>query len=441
MVLVQLSQRAQSTLASLQERHPQAVLQQSPFCFESEHGEVRGWALDVPVSAPCSVLPVGSNLGDGVGCFELELTGQQVLEHLCEASRLQANLAKVVKVLCDVDHEEDTRASWWRCSPKEGCSVRILKSASRGADGKVRFVRSEMPEVPVVDSEPWEPELSANGFVGLYHHYDAHACRERLYLVVSSYLQKACLEFTGMVQELGKVCTVDEVAQSQELHWLRQACKRNRARLAYLIATAMDLPVKVTCDHYASDRRNTRLALAITDTMYTDLQSVGAMVRVLNHCTNTRDICNGSLCVMAPWEGIWVFHGHNAVPTRASARFGHPYGHFYLPTHAPKLSEEAMPKQSAYVLTYRRPEVGKLRLEEPPVVTLQGDLVSQAMQMREHRRRRREGIRMALLAPQARHRDEAYLRFDESVLQYMVEKGWARSLGYTAMKPLAYAAA
>ena len=392
---------------------------------------------DVPAIAAAHVLPVGNSVGDGIGCFEIQVSGQEVLQLLCQASELQTKLGKVVQVLC-TPVDEELRASWWRCSPKQGCSVRTLQCATRGADGKVRFERSQVPLVPVVDSDQWVPELSRNGFVGLYHHWDAHARRLRLYLLVSSYLQKACLEFTDMVQELGETCTADDVAQSQELYWLRDACKRNRARLAYLICSAMKLPVRVLCDHHASDLRTTLMALSTADTLFSDVQSVGdpkqRMVRVLNHCASTKDMTNGSLCVMAPWEGVWAFHGRNARP---SNRFGGAYGNFYLPTHAPKL--RSLPLQSAYVLTRQRATVSPQlhqQMQEAPVEA--ASALGKVKLYSEKRRKQRKHILHALLATDAAEQNDAYLEFNENILQAMAERGWARSLGHTVMHPLAY---
>ena len=440
MALVPLSTRAEATLKALQERHAEAVLQQSAFCHELEHGEVRGWSLDVPATAEAHVLPVGNSVGDGIGCFEIQVNGQQVLQLLCEASSLQTKLGKVVEALC-APVEDELRASWWRCSPKQGCSVRTLQCATRGADGKVRFERSQVPLVPVVDSDQWVPQLSRDGFVGLYHHWDAHARRLRLYLLVSSYLQKACLEFTDMVQELGQTCTADDVAQSQELYWLRDACRRNRARLAYLICSAMQLPVCVMCDHHASDLRGTLMALATADTLFSDVQSVGGpkqrMVRVLDHCASTKDMSNGSLCVMAPWEGVWAFHGQNARPNN---RFGGPYGNFYLPTHAPKLS--SLPAQSAFVLTRERATVsqhGVLPKEDACVAEAHSTLGKVELSCYRRRKERKRLLNTLLAADQVQN--DAYLEFNESVLQAMSDRGWARALGYTIMHPLAYFAA
>jgi len=440
--VVPLSERARGTLRSLQERHPGGVLLPSAFCCEGQHGEVKGWVLDVPGNASAASLPVGSSLGDGVGCFELHLTGQQVLEHLCDAPKLQSSLEQVVQVLCEQDDAKEARASWWRCSPKVGCGVRALQCATRGADGQVRLVRSPVAEVPVVDSEHWVPELSSNGFVGLYHHWDPCARRLRLYLVVSGYLQKACLEFTDMVQELGASCTADVVAQSQELYWLRNACRRNRARLAHLICAAMRLPVRAMYDHHAADRRGTMLALATTDTLYMDLQSVPGtnMVRVLNHCASTKDMCNGSLCAMAPWEGLWIFHGQNAAPARASTRFGQPYGDFFLPTHAPKLRPDALPRHSPYVLTLASRQARRAPAEAQPKLMPRSDESGLAFAKRcgERRRAQRSSLLSAVLRPEVQEKNDHYLLFNESVLEFMAKRGWSRALGYTALHPLAF---
>jgi len=38
-----------------------------------------------------------------------------------------------------------------------------------------------------------------------------------------------------------------------------------------------------------------------------------AMVRLLNYCCETRTAFNGVACVMAPWEGLWIFEGINPI--------------------------------------------------------------------------------------------------------------------------------
>ena len=45
-------------------------------------------------------------------------------------------------------------------------------------------------------------------------------------------------------------------------------------------------------------------------------------VRVLNYCSDARSAFNGSLCVMSPWEGIWVFRGASG----GGNIFGLPHG-------------------------------------------------------------------------------------------------------------------
>ena len=129
------------------------------------------------------------------------------------------------------------------------------QSRCREQDGSVVFVPAT-DCTPVVDSESWTPELSANGFVGIYHHWHhgAHDHQLCMFIVCQTYLPAACLEFADAVRDSGIAeCTVGMVqasevlpqaalpapprrvltvtARGQEAHWLRTACARNQARI------------------------------------------------------------------------------------------------------------------------------------------------------------------------------------------------------------------
>jgi hypothetical protein len=71
---------------------------------------------------------------------------------------------------------------------------RMLKRLRRA--GTITF----SPAGPaVIDGEPWVPELSPDGFVGIYFQWQAATVH--MYAVCQSYLPKACLEFSTLVSD------------------------------------------------------------------------------------------------------------------------------------------------------------------------------------------------------------------------------------------------
>ena len=82
------------------------------------------------------------------------------------------------------------RATWARCRPSPGIFGRsiahplaglwtdpqigghlpTLLEATQARDGSIQYTPNA-DDVPVIDSETWIPELSSNGFVGIFHHH------------------------------------------------------------------------------------------------------------------------------------------------------------------------------------------------------------------------------------------------------------------------------
>jgi hypothetical protein len=107
----------------------------------------------------------------------------------------------------------------------------------------------------ILDSEAWLPELSPDGFIGLYfrwHEGMMHESRLCLYVVCQSYLPRACLEFADMVHRLEDACTGGCVSLSEEAQWLRAACSRNRARLTAEVCQRMGIRVPLMEDYCAA---------------------------------------------------------------------------------------------------------------------------------------------------------------------------------------------
>ncbi len=90
----------------------------------------------------------------------------------------------------------------------------------------------------------------------------------------------------------------------------------------------MGVRVPTVHDYRATDSSITPIALLTTETLHHDLTLVGTtVVRVLNYCSDARAAFNGSVCVMSPWEGLWVFRGAmSRDDSRGGQLFGLPHG-------------------------------------------------------------------------------------------------------------------
>jgi hypothetical protein len=427
-VLLPLSLHASNTLLSISKMHPQSVLMVSPFCHEQPEGahEVRGWCLDTPCSAPASSLPINCSMFDGVSIVKCECSQTEILQLLSNAEDTRKRLGDAISQIMQYTAFEETqhlRASWKRCRPMPNgvpqslCSAVVVgqqgvdpaASASKQPQSRVSFFNTE-DCVPLIDSEAWIPELSPDGFIGLYHHWnhdDQHARAAMnqhtlrsdlysrtargpsLYIVCQSYLPKACLEFADMVRDLGDCCTASEIHHSEEANWLRQACSRNRARLIAAVSREMgikiplmlDYSAAVCCDNTSSgfsslhDALMKYKAIACIETLHHDMQSLslkslGAnyhhhvdddttsattnkeLIRILNFCTPS----SNTACIMAPWDGVWVFHGDSPIQEDAYSIVGsnnnsmgsttkwstrhHHEGSLFFPTLTPHIAEQ-----------------------------------------------------------------------------------------------------
>ena len=102
----------------------------------------------------------------------------------------------------------------------------------------------------------------------------------------------------------------------------------------------MGLRVPTMLDYNACNRQ-TQMAIATTETLHHDLVAQRRdIVRVLNYCSETRRAFNGSVCVMAPWDGVWIFHGCMRGVDQCSD-FGAASGddHLLMPTASPQVNE------------------------------------------------------------------------------------------------------
>ena len=467
--LLPLGQHPTNTLLNLGKG---GVVRVSPFCHEhpDSQRQVRGWTLDVPSDAPAHVLPISFNMFDGVTIVECEMTESELFDVMRELETLRRKMGLAVdKIMSEC--VQTKRATWARCRPSTFPAS--LERASKDKEGHIHFVRDEDSTggTPVIDSEEWWPELSPDGFIGLYHHWHKSARDSRLcmYVVCQSYLPKACLEFADLAHQVGEACSAGCVCLSEEAQWLRTACSRNRARLIWRVCGEVGLRVPSMLDYHAHDSK-IQMAIPLVETLHHDMMRMQFdKVRLLNYCSETRKSRNGNACVMAPWEGIWIFHGGSSgsmMMGEGRGNFGGAYGggDHLLPTAAPQVKDRGT--YAALTISTADPKQCKaLQVWGPAAAEAVVVLPSFSKTISHNNNNNNSALCLVktegldpdvvgafhkimlelacpqplvvphILMPSMQH----YLVFDEHVLDGMVQRGWQRTRGKSMLSPVACA--
>jgi hypothetical protein len=418
----------------------------SPLCHEGPHHEINGWVLELPGTGHASTIPIPHNLFHGVSVALCEISEEEILGLMKDGDDTRARLGDAVNGLLQASKDDDVRASWKRCRPQ----TTTLHSAHRDKAGVITFA----PAGPaVIDGEPWACELSPDGFVGIYFRWQSATVQ--MYAVCQSYLPKACLEFSTLVHRAvdDPECTAEMVCLSEEAQWLKAACERNRARIIAAVCKNLGIRVPVIRDYRACSADD--LAAVTTDTLHHDMTSQNGTVRVLNYCADTSTTHNGSICTMAPCEGVWVFCG-------PGDNFGMLHGKkgVVLPTAAPRVKQRAASlsftsfntRQCKPLQIWQRNDDAASKFNNaivlPPIIHSQRAIPTakddDPIVVDAYKRALQQYTIPMTIPVQRMFEDndatqEIYLDFDEYVLDQMARLGWNRSHGIAKLVPLACA--
>jgi hypothetical protein len=118
----------------------------------------------------------------------------------------------------------------------------IVDSGGEKWDMNVAFSRGQRS----VDSRPWKPELPH--VMGLYHAmvrgYQKDCRQHKLFIGISGGCNKCSDSFYNLIEDVGDEWTIYDVADSEEVWWLRKACQRARCALAsQVINTTQRIPL------------------------------------------------------------------------------------------------------------------------------------------------------------------------------------------------------
>ena len=292
-------------------------------------GDFQGFRYTCPEQRTAVDLPLSKQLFHGHTATECEETEEAIIRLMSTPAE---NKARLSAVLDEVAAE---------CLPPTlDCIPENTGFVAAGADGRgpVTYQASGMK---TVDSAHWTPELPET--IGIYHAY-VRACTNdarahRLYLACSGGCGKATDAFCNMLFDIGRECTMAEIAESEEAWWLRKASQRMRCRLLKRVADAFGLRIPTISD--IQSHHPCAMAVPTVDTVEHDVaKTSGTHVSVFSHACDTTRVQNGMLVAMSPNEGYWLFRGRRRASGQSGlhgSMFGSAQRCGVFPTRAPAL--------------------------------------------------------------------------------------------------------
>jgi hypothetical protein len=238
--------------------------------------------------------------------------------------------------------------------------------------------------------------------MGLYHAmvrgYQKDCRQHKLFIGVSGGCPKCSDEFYNLMLDVGGDWSCKEVADSEEVWWLRKASQRARCMVASRLARTFGLKILEQTDVHSYDQE--AIGVPTVDTTEHDVVLKGNKVHLYNACCDTSTLHNGVLCQMNPSEGYWLFRGSPRSSSRSTS-FGSMFGHAsgVFPTHTPE-----------YKVTLGSPSY------------LQGLDTKVVTRWRSQ--------------PRARAGGTVYQCFDEAFMRNLEGMGWNRDHGVVELVPI-----
>jgi hypothetical protein len=313
-------------VATLSAMHGEEIRLMPTHCINLDN-QLEGFRQKVSDTDPGSTLCIHRNMFFGHSIFECvaedELINADVVRLLA-----QDNATQLTELLRDLDAAAMGYEASFDCVPDNSDAVAM----SHGSDVRISYARGKR----AVDSRRWMPEVPQA--VGLYHAmvrgYQKDSRQHKLFIGVSGGCAKCSDSFYNLMIDVGDQWTAREVANSEEVWWLRKACQRARCKVASIVAKRFGLVIREQVDVHSYD--HDLIGIPTTDTVEHDIVLKAETVQLYNACCDTSALHNGILCQMNPAEGYWLFKGNPRSSTRTTS-FGTMFAHNceVFPTHSP----------------------------------------------------------------------------------------------------------
>ena len=315
-----------ATLQAMQGSHSQMMPTHCINCDNQLEGFVQKLGLQEPASALC----IHRNMFFGHSLFEC-LSEESVINQDVVRLLGSDNAPIMQMILRELEQDSTGMQASFDCVPDNADAM----SGSHGNYAKISYARGKR----AVDSKRWMPEVPNT--MGLYHAmvrgYQKDLRQQKLFIGVSGGCARCSDSFYNLMLDVGKEWTAVEVANSEEVWWLRKACQRMRCAIASKLARAFGLKIAEQLDVHSYDHCS--IGLPCTDVIENDILIKSDQVLLYNSCCDTMNANNGVLCQMNPAEGYWLFKGTPKSSARSTS-FGSLFGmsSSVFPTRSPLYS-------------------------------------------------------------------------------------------------------
>lgn len=312
--LYPLSKDEEATVDAIIRAEPFSDIVLGPNHHFDADGAFKGFRVSYPAHSLAAGLPINHSMffGHTVAevCSNQGAMNSEVIRLVGQAAR---NRELMRELLEEIDRDSTGHEPCLECMPQRFSehTTAAAAAADRRVSASVAITRNS------IDSRPWEPELP--DFIGIYHTftrgYNKDVREHKMYIVCSGGCPLAAETYYNVVMEINDKMDVNEVCESEETWWLRNASFRARCRLLHKLAEKFELKVTTIKDVHSYDEQ-TNMVRASTDTVYNDITALrSGHIAVFNHVVDTTTCKNGIVNPMHPKEGVWIFKG----PQRSSA--------------------------------------------------------------------------------------------------------------------------
>jgi hypothetical protein len=315
-----------ATLSAMLSTDSSARIMLMPTHHISQEGDMMGFRYECNAHLTGSHLPISRCMFFGHTATECIEDDTAILKLMSEHESNKRKMAEFI---------EELKANY--NPPELSCIPDNATTISNAGLMQATDLRS-------VDCKPWTPEVPES--IGLYHAYIRGYNRDvrvhKLFIVCSGGCPKAADQFCNLAIDVGGEWTVGEIADSEEVWWLRRACQRARCRLISMLATKFGIKVACVDDVQAYfTREGALLAVPTTDTVEHDISKLQNTTAVHNLAVDTTRLTNGILCQMHPSEGYWLFRGAQRGTGVHGAMFGSHHVCGAFPTRSPLIPSTA----------------------------------------------------------------------------------------------------
>ena len=372
--LYPMTQDEQATCRAILEQEQSAGVLLMPTHHISQHGDMMGFRYECAASPAGDTLPIVRNMFFGHTAAECQDDDAAIMRLMASPADNRRKMEQFLQSLGGANQPADLD-----CIP-DNATILTQTGLIQATD-----LRS-------VDCKPWVPEMPE--CIGLYHAYIRGYNRDvrthRLFIVCSGGCPKAADQFCNLMIDIGGKWTAGEVADSEEVWWLRKTSQRARCRLIKMLADAFEVRVQSIEDVLAhpstvnpsivnpsvnpsanpsavspsvnpSHTSTVLQAVPTVDTIEHDIARKGSRsVTVHNAAVDTTKLTNGILCQMHPSEGFWLFRGAPRGTGVYGAMFGNHEACGAFPTRSPLIAgkhQNTVAVQDGSCLV--RPEAGK----------------------------------------------------------------------------------